>query len=149
MFKWVFIFCCVFLHGCEKDDFCDKKGTPSLVLSFYDENNPKQKKGLTLYVWEHTQKDTLYKQVFLDSMLLPLNTNTDSVYYKISYQNEVEHLILKYKTKEKFVSVSCGFKMDFLDLQIKTATQKHWLLNARLVRKKVEDEAKAHIKIYH
>lgn len=141
--------CWLFLSGCDKDDFCNKKGTPRMVISFYDDENPKQKKGLPIFIWEHTVKDTIYKKAFLDSVMLPLNPNADSVYYKLSYSKQVEDLIIKYQRKEKFVSVSCGFKMDFSDLKIKSATKKHWVLKTRIVRKNVEDEAHAHIKIYH
>ena len=137
----------VIFVSCEYDDFCSRTGTPRLVISFYDKNNPSDKKSLPLYVWAQG-KDSIYQKKILDSILIPLNTTTEKVHYKISYSKEVEDLIFTYKTQDKFLSNSCGFITFFKELQITSKPQK-WIDNIQIVNPSVQDEKIAHVKIFH
>ena len=72
---------------------------------------------LPLYVWEVTPKRQYLCQVVVDSIALPLNPYAGELQYKMSYSKEEETFVFSYKPKEVFVSVSCGFKMDFYDFR--------------------------------
>lgn len=147
--KVILLFLVLNIFSCEEDDFCDRQGTPKIVITFHDKENPKRKKSLPIYVWETEEKDTIYVQSMTDSIVLPLNTTAEQVQYNISYSNKKETLVLKYKPKRVFVSVSCGFKMDFHDLELESFTKDHWVNDVKLIKKQVVNEASAHITIFH
>ena len=145
-YRILILFGLIFI-ACEYDDFCSQTGTPRLVISFYDKNNPFSKKSLPIYVWAD-EKDSIYRKATLDSILIPLNTTAKKVHYKISYSKQVEDLIITYETKDEFISNSCGF-VTFFRISMISNPQKKWIGNIQIINPSIKDEKNAHVKIFH
>ena len=65
----------VAFSSCEKDDICLEATTPMLVIRFYDINNPENVKSVnSLTVWA-INKDSIYENKAIDSIVIPLNLN--------------------------------------------------------------------------
>jgi hypothetical protein len=135
--------------SCAVDDICTEKVlTPKLILTFYDKNDHNDLlKVPYLYIWAEG-KDTLYKNVNLDSISLPLNTNADVTKYILSQNNDIDTLIIDYTRTNVFVSRSCGYKTNFT-IQNTSSLTHHWTDGFELIHQQVENENQAHVKIYH
>lgn len=155
-FLYILFFTFIF-SACEKDDICLSPTTPSLVLRFYDATNPSiTKTPLNLSIWAEG-KDTLtrYKSVTLDSVYIPLNTNTTQTKYHFKTSatgniadNIINSLTLNYITEDVFVSRSCGLKTVFKEVTI--TSDNGWFQsyspNSITI---IDNEDNAHINIYH
>jgi|TARA_B110000211_G_C13716104_1_gene393919 hypothetical protein len=142
-----FIVFLLLMTSCEDDDYCEDPTTPRLIIGFYDVENPTLKKPLVIYAWSDG-KDSIYHQVLTDSILLPLNTNNTITKYRLATTNIVDTLDLTYTTFDLFGSEACGFITQFNDFGVDELTTK-WIQNIEVNVTKIEDETKAHIKIYH
>ena len=150
--KKKFIVFYIFLYllaSCEDDDFCEEPTTPRLVIAFYDKENPSTKKKLVVFAWAD-QKDSLYKGQFIDSILLPMNTQSTATKYKLAATNIIETLDLTYTTSDLFISEGCGYIAHFndfgADLELNANS---WIDRMEVNVTKIENETEAHIKIYH
>lgn len=120
--------------SCEPDDICDPNTptTPRMLIQFYDISNPSVKKnvtnlkiigeGKTEGVVLNTSSTTETKYLSnADTVLLPLNTETDVVKYKfiLNFGNSNPLLVneddmeIKYTRENIYVSRACGFKTNF------------------------------------
>ncbi len=154
---YILLFAFVF-SACEKDDICLLPTTPKLILRFYDTADPTEFKSVErLSVWAK-EKDTLssYISVTLDSIVIPLNPNTSQTIYNLKRNivdgndttNEYNQLTINYTTEEIFVSRSCGFKTIYNNVTIVSDTG--WIQSfTPTTLTTIDNETKAHVKIYH
>jgi len=133
--------------SCENDDFCSEETTPRLVISFYDKDDPETYKQVPIYVWAD-KKDSIYKLKIVDSILVPLNTGSNSVIYKLSTTNIVDQLDFSYITEDVYVSKPCGYKSIFKNLTIDASTN-NWINSIEISNSTIENETIAHVKVYH
>lgn len=137
--------------SCEVDDICTETVlTPRLFIRFYDANDPSEIKSVEgIYVWAEN-KDTLYKNETIDSLLLPLNTAANTTKYVLSIDDVVDTLTLNYDKENIFVSRSCGYKTNFTLLNTNTLTH-NWTTGFETVANPqiIDNENQAHIKIYY
>ncbi|MFY9242647.1 MAG: DUF6452 family protein [Polaribacter sp.] len=143
------LFASIFIiSACEKDDFCTQNPvTPKLILRFYDatsRNNIKSASGL--YVWADT-KDSLYVNISTDSLVIPLNSNTNQTIYNIAKGNIVEQFTINYTPENKYVSRSCGFKVIFN--QATYTANNTWFSDISVVSSTIDNQNKAHVQIFH
>lgn len=136
--------------SCEKDDICIESTTPNLILRFYDAaDDITIKQANNVYVWM-IDNDTLnsYMNVSTDSIAIPLDPNHDNSTYIIQ-QNEVNDTItLNYSRNDIFVSRSCGYKTTYERLNFQDITD-NWIQRITIENQTIENEAAAHIHIYH
>lgn len=137
--------------SCEIDDICiEEVLTPKLIIRFYDALEPNDTKEVTgLYVWAEN-KDSIYVDMILDSIALPINTFTTETKYLLSQNNVVDTLYIHHINKEIFVSRSCGYKFNF-ELQAQTHTSNEWISSFETIESPqlIENEQAAHTKIFH
>lgn len=139
-----------------QDEFCASTTTPHLVVRFYNKDTPNKTKNIQLVVWANDKAKLFNGQIITtDSLILPLDTQKNSVTYHFSKQNEadpesvsVEDLVIKYNTKDTYISKSCGFKSTFNNVSI-TNTNKDWLKSQELTTTTITNENNAHVKIFH
>jgi hypothetical protein len=140
-----------FFISCEVDDICiEKVITPKMIVKFYDAAAPTKVKKITgIYVWAEG-KDSLYISSSVDSISIPLNTLTNSTKYLLSVDKIVDTLIVNYDKTNVFVSRSCGYKTNFSISSVPYLSQ-HWTMGIELneTPQPIENEFKAHVKIYH
>lgn len=141
----------IYFSSCEVDDICiEKVLTPRLIVKFYNSTLPTKVSSVdSLYVWVEG-KDSLYKNRTVDSLLLPLNTASNTTKYLLSVGNKIDTLIINYDKTNVFVSRSCGYKTNFIWLNNSSLTH-HWATGFETINtpQLIENEAKAHVKIYH
>ena len=153
---YLFLFALVF-GACEKDDICLSPTTPNLILRFYDTSDPSTLKAPThLSIWAEG-KDTLafFKNVSLDSVYIPLNTNTTQTIYNFKTSttgniadNKYTKITINYTTEEIFVSRSCGLKSNFNTVTITSDTGWFQSFTPNSITT-IDNETSAHVKVYH
>lgn len=135
--------------SCEKDDFCIDEITPNLVLRFYDADNPTDIESVgELSIWPEGVQDTLVNNQTLDSLVLPLNVNEVQTIYNFRRGTVIDQITIEYTVDEVFVSRSCGFKANFLDVNA-TLGSTNWIDSIDIISTTIEDESAAHIQIFH
>ncbi|WP_405606160.1 DUF6452 family protein [Polaribacter sp. Asnod1-A03] len=139
----------LFISACEKDDFClENPVTPNLVLRFYDDvNRETLKKPASLYVWAEG-KDSIFSDVTLDSIYIPLNSLELETVYNFSDGTNVDQFTISYTTEEEYVSRSCGYKIIFNDVNF-TSTNT-WITDfTPTTLTTIDNQDAAHVQIYH
>lgn len=141
------------ISSCEKDDFCvENPLTPNLVVKFLNySDTTKVKKPNSLSVWAK-EKDSLYKKIKVDSIILPLNTLATNTIYNLAIgKDSISQLSIQYETKEEYVSRSCGFKIIFNNVKItNNKLTKSWIdsLSTNTIPT-INNQNNAHLTIYH
>lgn len=142
----LFLFVIAF-SNCEKDDICVEATTPMLIIKFYDYTNPENSKLVnSLTVWAN-EKDNLYNNEQLDSIVIPLNLNENYTLYKFQSGSDIDSVNIAYERKDIFVSRSCGYKTVFENLTIETTDT--WIKDYLINNSTIENETNTHINIYH
>lgn len=141
------------ISACEKDDFCTQNPvTPNLVIKFKNYNDTtKLKKPNALHVWLEG-KDSIYKNVSLDSILLPLNSLTKETTYNLSVSKDsLSNITIKYNPEDDYVSRSCGFRVIFNNVKISENTLPTTWIDSipALEIPTINNQANAHITLYH
>jgi len=134
--------------SCEKDDICIEATTPSLIIHFYNNDVQTESKSIEdLTVWAN-DKDSLYVNQELDSIVIPLDLAQDNTLYKFSNNLIEDEINFTYDRKDVFVSRSCGYKTIFENLQIENNTS-NWIKNIEINNSTIENDTAAHITIFH
>ncbi|TXD51723.1 MULTISPECIES: DUF6452 family protein [unclassified Polaribacter] len=139
----------VIFSACEKDDFCIQNPvTPKLILRFYDTNNRETLKDVaSFYVWAEG-KDSIFKNVSTDSLVIPLNRFAEETIYNFSKNKVVNQFTIQYTTQDEYVSRSCGFRVLFNDVNF--ISNNTWISdftpNTVTV---IDNQIKAHVQIFH
>lgn len=138
----------VIFSACEKDDFCTQNPvTPKLILRFYDDaNRDNTKSANALYVWSGT-KDSIFENISTDSLVIPLNSNTNQTIYNLSKGNVVEQFTIDYTIGNEYVSRSCGFKVIFNDLTF--SPDNTWITGFTQIETTIDNQNEAHVQIFH
>ncbi len=150
--------------ACEKDDICVDGDTPLLVVGFYDINDTATAKRVTrLRVAGMDQEftvNTVADRTDLDLIEIPLRINsptTSFVFISNSASNSsnaetgnADVVTFNYETKEVFVSRACGFIANYASLNgTLTTDADNWIKGIEIVQTTINDQATAHVKIFH
>lgn len=139
---------CFTLINCEKDDICIETTTPKLIIVFYNDTIPAEKKAVTsLTVWADG-KENIYENKSLDSIAIPLDLTQNSTLYKFKSGAIIDSVNFTYDRKDVFVSRSCGFKTTFDNLQIESRTA-NWIKNDTIKNTTIDNETAVHLTIFH
>tara|TARA_R110000787_G_scaffold259559_1_gene364847 strand:+ start:3136 stop:3642 length:507 start_codon:yes stop_codon:yes gene_type:complete len=145
----------VLISSCEKDDFCIDPITPNMVIRFYDATNITETKAVTDLTVNPSGLDSIYTNESLDSIIIPLDVTSNQIIYNFSSGTNVDILTIDYEVEEVFVSRSCGFKAIFNNVTITSDAANDWIigltttLDNTVTITTIEDEAAAHVQIYH
>lgn len=162
---------CCYLWSCEKDDLCPESTptTPSLVIRFYNADNHISRLSVTNLQVFMEGRDTVSLGT-TDSIALPLRTDGTSTRWGLIFNRtsqsspdgvipDTDFLEFKYTTREEYVSRACGYKVMFtLDdssssnpnpVLTDSPVESHfWIDETTIENKNIENENKAHVKIY-
>lgn len=144
-----FLFLSIFIiSACEKDDFCIKNPvTPKLILRFYDDADKSTTKTAdALYVWSGT-KDSIFTNISTDSLVIPLNTNTNQTIYNLSKGNIIEQFTIDYTTENEYVSRSCGYRIIFNNVSF--TADNSWITDIIQVETTIDNQNAAHVQVFH
>jgi len=145
--------------SCERDDICIDDTTPNFVLRFYDTDEPTDFKTVNqLSVKSDATVILGDSLVFssLDSIGIPINVAADMTQYIMTINsNDIttlnrDTITINHIPQEVFVGRSCGFKSIFNNVTYAiTNDSDNWIKSFEIVTETIEDETKAHIKIFH
>lgn len=161
--------------SCERDDLCPESTptTPSLIISTFDVSDQESKKNVFgLRIQGVGIDDVLsgFNVVSTDSIVLPLNTNTNTSQYKLhsdyTYDDNgtpdittddiiggnEDIITINYTREEVYVSRACGYKTIFKDVTISVENDgNNWIQQIQSVNnpQSVEDETAAHFNLFH
>lgn len=156
-----------YLLSCEKDDICATPTTPSVVIEFYQKDNPTVPKNVDIkfHVLGSDKMDSIGVNPAA-TLKLPLRVDANTTQWYLTYRQvtgagtftNTDILEFSYQTKNTYVSRACGFKTTFTlnpDTEEKNAIdipEKDglWIPESGfdVLKYNIEDENEAHIKIY-
>lgn len=139
---------CFSLINCEKDDICIEATTPKLIIVFYNDSIPADKKKVdSLTVWVEG-KANIYENKSIDSITIPLDLAKNSSLYQFKSGALIDTINFTYDRKDIFVSRSCGYKTTFENLQIESRSA-NWIKNDTLKNTTIDNETAIHLTIFH
>jgi hypothetical protein len=140
----------IFLFACEKDDVCLGTSTPEMVMRFYDFNTHELKPTTQLTVVTLPSKDTLFKEISIDSIAIPLDVNQHYTEYLFIENNNPDTLKITYDLNPYFVSKACGYIMFFDQLNVEIKPDPDvWIKQIEIIQNQIQTDTSAHVKIYH
>ena len=143
------------ISSCEKDDFCIEPITPNMIIRFYNATNISETKAVNDLTINISNLDSIYTNVSLDSIVIPLDVTSNQIIYNFSSGTNVDILTIDYEIEEVFVSRSCGFKAIFNNVTITSDVSNDWIigltetLENTITIPTIDDESAAHIQIFH
>ena len=143
------------ISSCEKDDFCIEPITPNMIIRFYNATNISETKAVTDLTVNPNDLDSIYTNVSIDSIVIPLDVTSNQIIYNFSSGTNVDILTIDYEIEEVFVSRSCGFKAIFNNVTITSDVSNDWIigltetLENTITIPTINDESAAHIQIFH
>ncbi len=171
-----FLIIAVILSSCEKDDICAEATptTPELILRFYDissQDDTKSVTGLRITGFDDNNEEVVISGLSLvttDSINLPLRTDANETKFKFHKDYAVNNngtpddasddiilgnpdlVTIRYEREDVYVSRACGFKTIFNNLSFSFEQDGDtWIINSEITNAIVENEFKAHVKIFH
>jgi hypothetical protein len=136
--------------ACEKDDFCtlNPVTSKSLIIRFYDNaNKTSTKEVASLNVWAESKEDSLFIDDTTDSLVVPLNVNTNKTIYNFSKAGVVEQFTINYTTENEHISRSCGFRTIFSNLSFSSSNT--WIADFTVIDTTLENQEAAHVQVFH
>ena len=143
------------ISSCEKDDFCIEPITPNMIIRFYNATNISETKAVTDLTVNPNDLDSIYTNVSIDSIVIPLDVTSNQIIYNFSSGTNVDILTIDYEIEEVFVSRSCGFKAIFNNVTITSDVSNDWIigltetLENTITIPTINDESAAHVQIFH
>ena len=143
------------ISSCEKDDFCIEPITPNMIIRFYNATNISETKAVTDLTVNPNDLDSIYINVSIDSIVIPLDVTSNQIIYNFSSGTNVDILTIDYEIEEVFVSRSCGFKAIFNNVTVTSDVSNDWIigltetLENTITIPTIDDESAAHIQIFH
>jgi len=143
------------ISSCEKDDFCIEPITPNMIIRFYNATNISETKAVNDLTINISNLDSIYTNVSLDSIVIPLDVTSNQIIYNFSSGSNLDILTIDYEIEEVFVSRSCGFKAIFNNVTITSDVSNDWIigltetLENTITIPTIDDESAAHIQIFH
>ena len=143
------------ISSCEKDDFCIEPITPNMIIRFYNATNISETKTVTDLTVNPNDLDSIYTNVSIDSIVIPLDVTSNQIIYNFSSGTNVDILTIDYEIEEVFVSRSCGFKAIFNNVTVTSDVSNDWIigltetLENTITIPTIENESAAHLQIFH
>lgn len=147
------------LFNCEKDDICEEgtPTTPRMIIEFYDNNNPTNKKTVTdLKVTANGLTSSLEFNA-VSKIELPLKVNENTVNYSFVLNSKSttialeDKLDINYTRKDVYISRACGYKTVFSlnsPNGMTLSTPKNWIQEIAVQKSTIENENETHVKIF-
>lgn len=135
--------------SCETDEICDEtiQPTPSLVITFYDIDNPETRKEVTDFSVKLLDNQDVIATETTDSINVPLDVFNTKTSYQFLQGETLDTINFSYTTAQIFMSQSCGYRTQFNELSTDTST--HWIQSISVEETIINDQTTEHVKIYH
>ena len=150
--------------GCESDEICLEDITPKLIIRFYNDNIPNEKKSVALLKVNIEGIDGDYSNETItnltDSIAIPLKVTDNKTRFILTLQgnsnlgteDNIDTISVNYTQQDIFISRSCGYKTVFNEAEASfLIDDDNWIkgLEEKNDPLQIIDENAAHVKIYH
>jgi len=137
------------ITSCETDEICDQtiQPTPSLVITFYDIDNPETRKEVIDFSAKILESQEVITTTDTDSIHLPLDIFNLTTSYQFLEGETVDDIKFTYTSEQIFMSQSCGYRTQFNNLEGTSTT--NWIKKISVEETTINDQKTEHVKIYH
>lgn len=166
MKKILFLLLIIFLsNSCSKDDICapEEVVTPLLIITFKSFENRELAKPVSnlIITANYTPDLEVLNTTNTDSIAIPLRTAVGSTSYRFRNVNEtidtdiIDVYDFTYGREDIYVNRACGFKTIFTNFIAEenetdpSNDSSTWILALDVEQINIENEAQAHITIFH
>lgn len=142
--------------SCERDDICIDDITPHLTIRFYDNEDQsvlKKIRQLSIKI-VGVENDSLNFSVS-DSIFIPLIVTEDVTQYVLTLDSDEntfnrDTVRVNYDREDVFVGRACGFKTIFKNAEYTLISDDdNWIFDIETITQTIDNETKAHVKIFH
>jgi len=135
--------------SCETDEICDQtiQPTPSLVITFYDIDNPETRKEVIDFSAKILDSQEVITTTDTDSIYIPLDIFNLTTTYQFLEGEAVDDIKFTYTSEQIFMSQSCGYRTQFNNLEGTSTT--NWIQKISVEETTINDQKTEHVKIYH
>lgn len=149
--------------NCEKDDICEEgtPTTPKLIIEFYDNASPTNKKMVTDLKVTADGMTTSLDFNAVSKIELPLKTDANVLNYSFvldskntntSLQNP-DVITINYTRKDVYISRACGYKTIYElnanpNGMVRTPDSDNWVKEINIQKFTIENENETHVKIF-
>ena len=138
----------LFFSSCENEDICLQEGTPFVIITFYDKDNPQEKKAVDSLTVSSEDFGDYIQNRSTDSIAIPMNLNLSQTPYLFQSGEIQDNLVFSYNRESEYISRSCGFKTTFTEFSL-DLNNPNWINSIEILNTDIIDEASTSIKIYH
>ncbi len=138
----------LFFSSCENEDICLQEGTPFVIITFYDKDNPQEKKVVESLTINSQDFGDYIQNRSTDSIAIPMNLNLSETPYLFQSGENQDNLVFNYVREPEYISRSCGFKTTFTEFSL-DLNNPSWISSIEILNTDIIDEASTSIKIYH
>jgi len=137
------------ITSCETDEICYQtiQPTPSLVITFYDIDNPETRKEVIDFSAKILESQEVITTTDTDSIHLPLDIFNLTTSYQFLEGETVDDIKFTYTSEQIFMSQSCGYRTQFNNLEGTSTT--NWIKKISVEETTINDQKTEHVKIYH
>ena len=145
------------IFSCEKDDICleGTRGTPRLIIKFYDAENPEVLKTVSGLQVRALSIDSIIP--LSDPLSIPLQIDQSFTEFEViknaSSETESQTIVqFNYDRWDEYVNRACGFRGHFI-LNEQSVAQKDptnsWILGFQVLKDTISNEETVHLALYH
>ncbi len=143
--------------GCQRDDLCGEnfQVTPKLNIEFYDIAEPEALKSYgSLRLINDEIGDTLDIEGGND-VAIPLATDADQTVFRFiknidSDVPQEDTVRFNYSRRNEYVNRACGFKIEYVDLQVQiTDSDERWIKNTNVRKSVIRSDENIHLFMFH
>jgi hypothetical protein len=143
--------------SCERDDICIDDITPQLIIRFYNNDDQEKTKSISqLSVKINGIENDSLIFTATDSIAIPIKVTEDLTQYVLTQNSNDPTLLnrdtltVSYSREDKFVGRACGFETLFNNVNFDlTQDSSMWIQSFEKTTEQIENETKAHVKIFH
>jgi hypothetical protein len=145
------------IPGCQRDDLCGEnfQVTPKLNIEFYDIAEPEELKSYgSLRLINDEIGDTLDIEGGNDTSI-PLATNADQTTFRFikninSNEPQEDTVRFNYSRRNEYVNRACGFKIEYVDLQVQIIdNDERWIKNTNVRKSVIRSDENIHLFMFH
>lgn len=152
--------------GCQRDDICPESTdtTPQLIIRFFENEEPfPDLAPQNLNVRAVGVDSLLYSRINLDSIALPLRTDSNTTSYILTlnaptedgeenpdFPTQIDTLTFTYGREQIYINRACAFKIIYpgLGAEVQDEGTDNWIQAIEIEENIVEDENQAHVSIF-